>query len=212
MFLIRWIARFLLSCVQWSTLCVGAFFLGMYVAPTLESKWLDKQVGTLGETPALEGAAVVPKESTAAAKGSTAAPGPRAPERLAPQALLGRVQIDRLRIDAVVLEGVDEPVLRRAVGHFPGTRLPWQSGTVGLAAHRDSFFRNLRNVAQGDHVRLVTEHGAWSYEVTGTEVVEPDAVHVLDDRETPGLTLVTCYPFDYLGTAPQRFIVTARRL
>ena len=189
MSLIRRLLRFLLGCLQWAMLCIAAFFLGMFAAPVAESRWLEERVGLLEATQ-----------------------GRAAPGRLAPGSVLGRVQIDRLDVDAVILEGIDESVLRRAVGHFPGTRLPWQSGTVGLAAHRDAFFRELEGIRQGDKVRLVTEHGSWTYEVTSFDVVDPDAVHVLEDREASGLTLVTCYPFDYLGRAPQRFIVMARRL
>lgn len=187
----RGIFRFLLGLLQWVAMCLGAFFLGMVAAPIVESWRLDREASALVAEP-----------------GNTST----APGRLSPGALLGRVQIARLDIDATVLEGTGESVLRRAVGHFPGTRLPWQPGTVGLAAHRDSFFRNLEHVVEGDVVRLVTEHGTTSYEVTGFRVVDPQDVQVLDDRETSGLTLVTCYPFHYLGAAPQRFVVLARRL
>lgn len=187
----RGIFRFLLGLLQWTAMCLGAFLLGMSAVPIVESQWLEMRTGDV-----------------VAEAGD---PSP-APNRLVPGALVGRLQIARLDIDAVVLEGTGDSILRRAVGHFPGTRLPWQPGTVGLAAHRDSFFRNLEHVARGDLVRLVTEHGTTSYEVTGTQVVEPQDVEVLRDRGTPGLTLVTCYPFRYVGAAPRRFVVMARRI
>jgi sortase A len=95
------------------------------------------------------------------------------------------------------------------VGHIPGTALPGDSGNVGLAAHRDTFFRRLRDIRPDDEIVLTTPDGTFRYTVEGTKVVEPGDVWVLDPTEEPALTLVTCYPFTYVGSAPQRFIVRA---
>ena len=204
--MIRGIVRFFLGLLQWAALSLGAFFLGMLAVPFLESwqlerQWLEKEAAA--ELPS-------PRETTIdTSSGAERALPAKTPSRLLPGAVLGRVQIDRLEIDAIVLEGTDETVLRRAVGHFPGTRLPWQSGTVGLAAHRDSFFRRLEHVAEGDVIRLVTEYGTFVYEVTELKIVDPSEVDVLQDRGSAGLTLVTCYPFSYVGAAPRRSIVMA---
>ena len=123
---------------------------------------------------------------------------------------LGRLDIPRLGVSAIVRAGSDAKTLRLAVGHIPGTALPGQDGNVGLAAHRDTFFRRLGEIRPDDVVRLVTRDGTFEYQVDGTQVVEPAETWVLNETPEPSLTLVTCYPFRYVGAAPQRFIVRAR--
>jgi sortase A len=122
---------------------------------------------------------------------------------------VARIEIPRLGVSAVVRAGVDARTLRLAVGHIPGTALPGDHGNVGLAAHRDTFFRRLADIRSGDRVQLVTPGGTFVYRVDGTTVVDPSDVWVLDPTEHPALTLVTCYPFTYIGAAPQRYIVRA---
>jgi sortase A len=100
-------------------------------------------------------------------------------------------------------------VLRRAVGHIPETALPGEIGNAGLAGHRDTFFSGLRNVRRGDRIIVTTPGSIAHYEVRSTRIVEPTDVAVLAPTPTSTLTLVTCYPFNYLGAAPQRFIVHA---
>ena len=107
---------------------------------------------------------------------------------------------------------MDTRTLRGAVGHIPGTALPGERGNAGFAAHRDTFFRPLQGVRKGDEVIVTTPRGVYRYSVTGTRVVEPENVSVLDPTKETALTLVTCYPFDYIGSAPQRFIVRASLL
>jgi sortase A len=143
----------------------------------------------------------------------TAPPGPadRAKERqpLAIGALVGRIELPRVAVAAMVREGDDVSVLRRAVGHVPGTVLPGQSGNSGLAGHRDTFFRGLRNVREGDRITVTTPQAVLHYEVRSMRIVEPTDVSVLAPTARPTLTLVTCYPFNYIGAAPKRFIVQA---
>jgi sortase A len=139
----------------------------------------------------------------------TAAP---APVTLAEGALVGRIELPRLGVSTLVLQGVSPLTLRRGVGHIPGTSLPQEGGNVGLAGHRDTVFRALRDVRVGDTAVLKTPAGTWRYQVDWTRVVEPDEVSVLAASASPELTLVTCYPFYYIGSAPQRFIVRAHRL
>ena len=136
---------------------------------------------------------------------------PSAPVRPQPPtgSLIGRIEIPRLGVSAVVRAGSDAKTLRLAVGHIPGTALPGDGGNVGLAAHRDTFFRRLRDVRTGDDVRVTTTDGTYTYRVERTDIVNPTDVWVLDPTERPVLTLVTCYPFTYVGSAPQRFIVRA---
>ena len=112
----------------------------------------------------------------------------------------------------MVVQGVSAGDLRRAAGHIPGTALPGEPGNVGIAAHRDTFFRPLRLIAPNDTITLTTLQGAYRYRVVSTEIVKPDAVDVLHPTSRDTLTLVTCFPFYYVGSAPQRFIVHAERV
>ena len=131
---------------------------------------------------------------------------------LHPHEVIGRLEIPRLRMSTVVVEGDDAGALRFGAGHVPWTRLPAEGGNVGIAAHRDTVFRPLRNVAVRDRIKLITPAGLYEYEVSSTEVVPPQDVAVLDSSNGPELTLVTCYPFSYWGPAPLRFIVHAQRI
>jgi sortase A len=127
----------------------------------------------------------------------------------APTATLGRIEIARIGIEAMILEGTDERTLRRAVGHFPGSALPGQPGNVAIAGHRDTFFRALRSVQPEDEITLTTLNGAYRYLVDSAQIVAPEDTQVLDDSGGKMLTLVTCYPFYFVGPAPKRFIVRA---
>jgi sortase A len=125
--------------------------------------------------------------------------------------IIGRIEIPRIHVSAVVLEGSDSRVLRVGAGHVRGTALPGTVGNIGIAAHRDTFFRPVRDIRHNDIITLTTLHGVFQYRVDGTEIVDPDDVQVLRRTRDSQLTLVTCYPFYYLGSAPKRFIVHARQ-
>ena len=125
------------------------------------------------------------------------------------EASIRKIEIPSIRLAAMVLEGEDEETLRLAVGHISGTAVPGPSGNVGLAGHRDTFFRPLQRIHIGDMIWVSTDASAFQYRVTSTLVVHPEDVQVLDDTQRPTLTLVTCYPFHYIGSAPKRFIVHA---
>lgn len=144
----------------------------------------------------------VPDRTRAASAGPAIAPG----------SPIGRIEMPRLSLSAVAREGVDERTLDLAVGHVPGTALPGDAGNAAFAAHRDTFFRPLRHVHTGDVITVNTPRGRFRYIVTTTRVVSPDDVSVLDPTTDPTLTLVTCYPFTYIGSAPFRFIVRAELL
>jgi sortase A len=126
--------------------------------------------------------------------------------------VIGRLAIPRLGIDAAVSEGIDDRTLDRAVGHIPHTPFPGERGNVGLAGHRDTFFRGLDRLERGDRIRLTTPDGAFEYRVVGLQVVTPRATRVLDDDGTELLTLVTCYPLRVIGPAPDRLVVQARAI
>jgi sortase A len=126
--------------------------------------------------------------------------------------LIGRIEIPRLGVSVMVVEGVDRRALGRAAGHIPGTAQPGQPGNVGISAHRDTFFRPLRNIRAGDLITVSTAGGEYEYRVVSTKVTTPSDVSVLDTDGREMLTLVTCYPFYFIGSAPERFIVRAQRL
>jgi sortase A len=126
-------------------------------------------------------------------------------------ALLGRIDVPRAHLSAMIAEGASSRVLRVAIGHITGTALPGQFGNIVLAAHRDSFFRHLGEVKPGDVIRITLPHGAYSYRVTFTDIVAPSETWVLLPASGESLTLITCYPFHYVGPAPKRFVVRAHR-
>lgn len=125
---------------------------------------------------------------------------------------LGRLDIPEAGVSVMVLPGTDDMTLNRAVGHIEGTALPGEDGNVGIAGHRDSFFRGLRHIEAGDDLKLTTLDGIAFYQVAETTIVDPTDVEVLDPTDEPTITLVTCYPFYFVGDAPRRFIVTARQI
>jgi sortase A len=125
---------------------------------------------------------------------------------------LAVLRIPKLRLEVAVLPGTDDRTLDRALGHIEGTALPGTDGNLGIAGHRDGFFRGLKDIAPGDVVELETRQGQDVYQVERAWIVKPDDVSVLDPTPTRTLTLVTCYPFYFVGSAPQRFIVRAVRV
>jgi sortase A len=189
---LRWLERLLVV--------IGVASLGYYayvsaetaLYQAYETRELDAILASIPEPPT-SGAVAARVRRAAPARGST----------------IGRIEIPRLGVVAVVRAGSDARTLRLAVGHIPGTAMPGERGNIGLAAHRDTFFRRLGDIRAGDDVRVVTPDGTFSYRVEGTKVVNPSDVWVLDPTERPALTLITCYPFSYVGSAPQRFIVRA---
>lgn len=131
--------------------------------------------------------------------------------RLPMGSLIGSLDIPRIRLSAVIAEGDDDATLKVAIGHLPDTPMPWHDGNSAFAGHRDTFFRALQHVRVGDELRVSTGLGDFRYQVRDTMVVGPNDVWVLDPTERPTLTLITCYPFSYVGKAPRRFIVRAER-
>jgi len=122
---------------------------------------------------------------------------------------IGILRIPKIHLEVPVLEGNDDWSLNRGVGRVPGTASPGENGNIGIAGHRDGFFRGLKDVETGDTIELVTARGTETYLIDRIVIVEPDDVSVLGPRPHPSLTLVTCYPFYFVGNAPQRYIVQA---
>lgn len=128
-----------------------------------------------------------------------------------PSGVLGTLEVPRLDLKVVVSEGVDAKTLRHFAGHVPLTAQPGEPGNAVIAAHRDGLFRPLRNLERGDLIRFHSSDGDFNYRVQSFAIVTPNAVEVLQASSGQRLTLITCYPFDFIGHAPRRFIVTATR-
>jgi sortase A len=137
------------------------------------------------------------------------------PDRTVPTkagSLIGLLSVPRLGLSTAVVEGDDSKSLKLSAGHLPDTPWPWQPGNSAIAAHRDGRFRALRTIKVGDEVRLRTSRGELRYRVRELSIVEPGDLSVLAPHEPSSLTLITCYPFTYIGNAPKRFVVRAERL
>jgi sortase A len=137
---------------------------------------------------------------------------PAQPLLLADGDVLGEISVPRLQLDAIVVQGDSSDDLKRAVGHLSSSALPGEHGNVALAAHRDTFFRPLRDIRVGDEIKFKTRERSFDYVVESTEVVAPNDISVLQPSAGHDLTLLTCYPFRYIGPAPKRFVVFAREI
>jgi sortase A len=196
---ILWLERLLIV--------VGAICLGYYIYVWGEARLYqhmeDKELNSiLASAPRPPAGTVAHHAPPPAGTVAHHAPPPQG-------ATLGRIDIPRLGVSSVVRVGSDARTLRLAVGYIPGTALPGELGNVGLAGHRDTFFRKLRDINPDDEIVLTTPDGVFHYFVQRTNIVEPKDVWVLNPTDYPALTLVTCYPFVYVGSAPHRFIVRA---
>lgn len=125
---------------------------------------------------------------------------------------IGRLEIPRIGISVIVLQGTKDATLLLGAGHVPGTPSPGGDGNVVIAAHRDTFFRRLEGIRAGDSIRIVTKGHSYEYVVDSTDTVDPEDTRVMESRARSELTLITCYPFYFVGAAPKRFIVHARPL
>jgi sortase A len=175
--------------LEWLLLGIGIGCLGVYAYETVEARRFQAE---------------------RAAEFAAAAPS-SAPVTVRAGGLVGMLDVPRLNLTTPVIEGDDDRTLKRAVGHLPDTPLPWENGNSALAGHRDGLFRPLKDIKIGDEIRFRTPREEIRYRVTDTSIVTPDDVSVLEERGDQALTLITCYPFYYVGNAPKRFIVHATR-
>ena len=152
-----------------------------------------------------------PQAHTESLNGASGSGSAKPPVRQAGD-VIGRLEILPLGLSVPMTAGIESSSLLRGVGHIEGTAFPGGLGTLGLAGHRDTYFRPLRHIQTGMDIRVTDGSGTYHYEVDSTEIVTPEQVDVLAIRSRPELTLVTCYPFDYIGAAPNRFIVHAHLL
>jgi LPXTG-site transpeptidase (sortase) family protein len=175
--------------LEWLLLGIGLGCLGVYAYETVEARRFQAE---------------------RAAEFAEAAMS-YAPVTVRAGGLVGMLDVPRLELTTPVIEGDDDTTLKRAVGHLPDTPLPWENGNSALAGHRDGLFRPLKDIKVGDEIRFRTSRQELRYRVTDTAIVRPDDVSVLKRRAKPALTLITCYPFYYVGNAPKRFVIHAER-
>jgi sortase A len=190
--ILRWTRRSLTAC--------AVALLG-YSGFVLVDTWRFQKA----EDRELQHALIAPRQPVSAVSLASLSPS-------ATGGLIGSIDVPRLGISAIVMEGTSARTLRRAVGHISGTALPGRPGNVGISGHRDTFFRPLRNIERNDLITLATVGGEYRYRVLSMEIVNPSDVSVLDPDEGETLTLVTCYPFYFVGPAPGRFVVKAERV
>lgn len=211
--------------------CIGFYSYGLvdqYIVQRYENWAFDQEIsGRTAVTFTDYARENLPFGSLLSAPSAEPAPTP-IPEKAAPVALsegdlVGRVSISRLGIEAIIREGVSKKTLKTSVGHIPATALPGAEGNFAIAAHRDTLFRALKDIKEGDEVTVESDSKIYTYQVVGTRIVRPSDVSVLRsdgnglqsasiDAKTPPrlLTMITCYPFYYVGSAPKRFIVQAQ--
>ena len=183
--------RWLLHLFEWLLLGIGLGCLGVYAYETVEARRFQA-------------------EQTAVFERDAKAERPVADVRTG--SLIGMLDVPRLELSTPVIQGDDTRTLKRAVGHLPDTPMPWDEGNSAIAGHRDGLFRPLKDVKIGDEIRFRTTRAEYLYRVKKTAIVKPDDLSVLAPQDDPAtLTLITCYPFYYVGSAPKRFIVHATR-
>jgi sortase A len=200
----RWLERLLVV--------VGVVCLGYFVYMSAEARQFQREQAAAFESALDRGRSTEP-ERTAAVEAPAALEASAVPERPSLGAgVLALLEIPRLGISTPVLSGDDTRTLDVAVGHLPDTPKPWEDGNSAFAAHRDGLFRPLRNIRVGDEVRVRTLEGEFTYRVREIKIVLPSDLSVLDPGDGPRLTLITCYPFNFVGNAPKRFIVHADRV
>lgn len=198
--------------IQRLLFAAGFFLLGWWFHGLMETRSFQREAErTLEERRQALAALETPARnpSTRVSDPRTGEPA-RSRRALPVRSVIGRIEIPRLGISAAIAEGTEPAVLDRAVGHFVSTALPGEPGNFALAGHRDTFLRGLGRIRPNDVVVISTPASTHRYVVEGSRVVEPERIEVLDPTREPSLTLVTCYPFTFVGPAPKRFIVRAK--
>jgi sortase A len=183
------------------TLLTTGAALGVWVAFVMAQNWYYAGL----PVPASAEARQLPGEDDSTPAATTG----RRVSRVERGSWLARLEAPSVRLTATVLEGSDDRTLRRAAGHIEYTPPPGTPGNVGIAGHRDTTFRRLRDIKVGDPMLLTTAERTYEYRVSRISIVNPTDVEVLDATKRPALTLVTCYPFSFIGPAPKRYVVRA---
>jgi len=189
--------------VEWILASLGVLCLGWYGLVQFRAMQYQRD-----QAAKLDHDIAIQQDRTAEERPTIERPTP-APRKRSEHELIGRLEAPRVHLSVMVVDGDDDETLKRAAGHLPDTPLPWEIGNSAVAGHRDSFFRPLAGIKVNDRLRLVTPHGEFNYAVADVRVVDPDDLSVLSQTGQSSLTLVTCYPFSYVGRAPKRFVVRA---
>ncbi len=180
-------------------LVLGGGLMLYWAAAQLDARWFQAGLARRLESLGMRTTWTRPLERAIASRREARASG-----------LVGRIEIPHAGISAMIVEGTTAGALRRGVGHVTGTAFPGERGNVGLAGHRDTFFDRLAVVTTGDLIRIRTPDGTFAYQVDSVLIVDPARGELLGASSRPRLTLVTCYPFHWIGSAPERFVVLAR--
>jgi len=189
-----------LQAIHWSTLVAGGCLLAWPVFVSVESayaQWSGDRLLTQATNSAQEN--VVVRTPQAPARRSQPPAG----------SVLGRFQVPRLNLAYVLLEGSDNRTLDKSIGHVEGTAEIGEKGNIGIAGHRNTHFRKLEWIRRGDEIVLTTPHAEYRYRVEWARLFHPNDMEVLNPAHGPAVTLITCFPFEYVGAAPLRFIVRA---
>jgi sortase A len=181
---------------QWILLLSGALAVG-YVALVL-----------IGASLYQEDAGIILDKQIHADAGHTTVLPRKAPKE---GDILGRMEIPKFGTSVIVLEGTTSRTLRLGAGHIKGTALPGEPGNIAIAGHRDTYFRVLKDIRNDDEILLQTASGSTKYKVDSIQITDPKDGAIVSDATESGLTLVTCYPFYYIGAAPERYVVHASR-
>jgi sortase A len=192
-----------LDWMERALLVVGSAFLAWSGVTVLEQSYTQRLPVPAAPVVAARLPGENPAERIAAGSGASGA------SAVEPGTWLARLEGPSVALTATVLEGTDDATLRRGAGHIEGTPFPGAAGNVGIAGHRDTIFRPVRDLKLGDRLLLTTADRVLEYRISETKIVKPADVYVLDPTGRPMLTLVTCFPFKFIGNAPQRFIVHA---
>jgi sortase A len=208
-------AGFFRTMVRYCFLAIASVCLALYSYSYIErvqfQNYQSGEFNRMRHDAAVLAASIDPIKPIGRIVGASRKPWPSAKSPFS-VGVIGRLSVKRLHLTAMVREGTDRDTLDLAVGHIPETALPGQAGNIGVAGHRDTFFRGLKDLRNGDEVQFSTVGGDFKYIVESLIVVEPDNVAVLAASSENMLTLVTCYPFSFIGAAPKRFVVRARQV
>jgi sortase A len=210
--------RLLLNTVTWALIASGAFFFVRGGLDYLESRQAQEAIAAQWNAEQSANP-TVPEHSNEEPIPSETFQKSKTPERVESQGIeaaphpgsaIARLSIPRLHAVLYVVEGDDNRDLKRGPGHLIGSAMPGDAGNCVIAGHRDTHFRVLKNIQDGDEILLTRNGETWRYRVDELSVVSPDNLSPLQPSHRPVLNLITCYPFNYLGAAPKRFIVHAR--
>jgi sortase A len=195
--ILRWFGRALIAGGALLLAYCGMVWLDARIFQERESRLLDSQ---------LEAALHVPPAPVPLPVSTTV------PLATKHRGVIGRLEIPRLGLSEIIVEGANGAALRRGIGHISSTPLPGQIGNAAITGHRDTFFRPLRNIERDDLIRITTPRGKYAYHVVSMSIVEPDNAAVLGSDGNEAITLITCYPFYFVGPAPKRMVVRAERI